>query len=267
VIATLIEALDRGRFGGKAVELGASIRDGLPVPNGIALSVEIVEAIAFADAQARSRCAEAVRSIPGPWAVRSSAVDEDGKNASFAGQHVTHLNAMDDVQLFAAITAVWGSAKGRAARAYRAKLGLSEEAKIAVVVQTLVRATASGVLFTRHPVTRADERVVEAAWGLGEAVVAGLVDPDRFRFARGGRMIEETISDKEVEVRPLLEGGTETVEVDPRRRKIACIERAQLLELDRIASVCETAFGGAVDLEFCLGGNVVYLLQRRAVTR
>lgn len=267
MIAALKDVLDRGRFGGKAVELGASIREGLPVPGGIALSVEIVEAIAFADAKTRARCLDAVRSIPGPWAVRSSAVDEDGKSASFAGQHVTHLNATDDVQLFAAITAVWGSAKGKGAQAYRAKLGLSAEAKIAVVVQTLVRATASGVLFTRHPVTGADERVVEAAWGLGEAVVAGLVDPDRFRFARGGRMIEESISDKEIEVRPLLEGGTETVEVDPLRRKVACIQRAQLLELDRIASVCETAFGSAVDLEFCLAGEIVYLLQRRAVTR
>ena len=130
------------------------------------------------------------RSSPAPLAVRSSAVGEDSEEASFAGQHLTCLNVRSAADGVAAVAAIWRSAHSDSALAYRRRLGLTDSPRIAVVVQQLVDADCAGVLFTRNPLDGADELVVEAAWGLGEAVVAGLVTPDRFRVARDGTVLE-----------------------------------------------------------------------------
>ena len=130
--------------------------------------------------------AAAIRDLRTPLAVRSSAVDEDGKDASFAGQHLTLLNvpSVDDVP--AALREIWWSANSDSAITYRQRVGLFTRPSVGVVVQSLLDPDAAGVMFTENPVTGADERVIEASWGLGEAVVAGLVIPDTFRVGRDG---------------------------------------------------------------------------------
>src|SRR5690606_4326790 len=130
---------------------------------------------------------------------------------------------------------------------YRSRMGLEESSRMAVVIQQLVDSDVAGVLFTRNPVTGADERVIEATWGLGEAVVCGLVTPDSYRVARGGREIERTLGEKDIAIRPRStdQGGepTEEVPVRPDLVDAFCLDEAQLSALDALAATCDEVFG------------------------
>jgi pyruvate,water dikinase len=122
-------------------------------------------------------------------------------------------------------------------------------------------------LFTRHPLTGADERVIEGSWGLGESVVAGLVTPDRYRLARGGKLLAHELGDKDLAILWHEAGGTHEVPVEPERAAQPCLTAAQLERLDALATQCEDAFGGSQDLEWAFAGQSLFLLQRRAITR
>jgi pyruvate,water dikinase len=142
---------------------------------------------------------------------------------------------------------------------------------MAVVIQSLIDADMAGVLFTRNPVTGADERVVEASWGLGEAVVSGLVIPDRYRVARGGQTLERTLGDKDVAIRPRsglsAEVGTEEVPVNADMVDVFCLGEAELKALDRLATACDSIYGSTEhDIEFAFHGGDLFLLQRRPIT-
>ncbi len=192
-VVPLADAADEARFGGKAAALSVALRAGLPVPGGVALSVGLVGALLAGDPAARQAVADAVAALDGPLAVRSSAIGEDGAASSFAGQHLTELNVIGAAAVLDAVGAVGASASAESAVAYRSRVGadaLGDEPCCGVVVQRLVAAEVAGVLFTRNPVTGADERVIEASWALGEAVVGGLVTPDCYRVARDGTVLE-----------------------------------------------------------------------------
>ena len=253
-------------YGSKAVGLGDAIRQGLPVPPGIALSGELVEAIASGDEQALEKIAKAVAGLSPPFAVRSSAVDEDGADASFAGQHVTLLNVHSASDVPDAVRQVWWSANSDSAITYRQRVGLFTRPSVGVVVQTLLNPTVAGVMFTEHPVTGADERLVEAGWGLGEAVVAGLVVPDHFRIARSGHVIERKAGRKRVAIRSLPNGGTFEDEVPPELVRQLCLDDADLSALGELAFQCEKVYGPRRDIEWAIEGGKLYLLQCRAVT-
>ena len=135
-----------------------------------------------------------------------------------------------------------------------------------VVIQHLVQADVAGVLFTRHPITGADERVIEASWGLGEAVVSGLVTPDNYRVLRGGQVLEKTAGDKDIMLR-WKDGRTSECEVHADLVSAHCLDDARLALLDALATRCESMFPGAHDIEFAFEGPSLYLLQRRAITR
>jgi pyruvate,water dikinase len=209
----------------------------------------------------------AFEALGGRVAVRSSAVGEDAADASFAGQHATVLGVTDADALLSAVATVWQSGHGDAALAYRRKLGIAGPPRIAVVLQQLIDADCAGVLFTINPLTGADERVIEAAWGLGEAVVAGLVTPDRYRMRRGGAILERTVGDKDIAIRPAPGGGTVEIAVPAARARTACLDDAKLGQLDQLASRCEAGARAPVDLEWAFAGSDLYLLQRRDVTR
>lgn len=253
-------------YGGKALELGKALRAGLPVPPGWALSPSLVERVVLGDSSARQQVFAQLERL-GPAAVRSSAVGEDGAEASFAGQHASVLNVRGREALLAAIASVYESARSSAALAYRRRLGITAEPRMAVVLQQLVPAESAGILFTRHPLTGADERVIEGAFGLGEAVVAGLVTPDRFRVARGGAVLEQALGDKDMAISWHPEGGTQELALSPERTNMLCVSEAQLRELDALAQACERAFPGPHDIEWAFAGGKLYLLQRRAITR
>jgi len=266
-IVPLIEARDDALYGSKAVGLGDAARAGLPLPPGVALSGELVEAVAGGDAPALAEVGACVRPLGGPLAVRSSAVDEDGAEASFAGQHLTLLNVRSADDVGAALREVWWSANSDSAITYRQRVGLFTRPSVGVVVQALLDPDSAGVLFTRNPVTGADERVIEASWGLGEAVVAGMVIPDHFRLDRDGRVLERIPGLKRITIRALPDGGTEERDVAPSDQERLCLDDAELLELHRLAERCEQVYGPDRDLEWAFAGGRLYLLQCRAITQ
>jgi hypothetical protein len=121
-------------------------------------------------------------------------------------------------------------------------------------------------MFTRNPITGADERMIEASWGLGEAVVAGRVIPDTYRVARGGEVLDRRPGFKKIAIRPAPDGGTvdEAVPVDA--REVLCLDDDQLQALSELADECERVYGAGRDVEWAFAGGQLYLLQCRAVT-
>ena len=253
-------------FGSKAVGLGDAARQGLPVPPGVALSGDLVEAIASGNETAIEKVMKAIAGLAAPFAVRSSAVDEDGAAASFAGQHLTVLNVHSADDVPGAVREVWWSANSDSAITYRQRVGLFTRPSVGVVVQTLLDPDVAGVMFTEHPVTGADERLIEASWGLGEAVVAGLVIPDHFRLDRSGRVLERKAGRKRIAIRALPNGGTFEQQVSPAQVNQICLDDTQLAALGELALRCEKVYGPRRDIEWAFQRGALYLLQCRAVT-
>lgn len=263
----LSEVYDPLKFGGKAAQLGTAIRAGLPVPNGYGLDAALVDEIVQGEPAARAAVEAACTALTGPLAVRSSAIGEDSAGASFAGQHATLLNVDGIDAVFAAIEDVWRSGRTESAMAYRERVGADSEVHVAVVIQQLIAAEVAGVLFTCNPLTGKDELVIEAGWGLGEAIVQGLIIPDRYRLKRDGDIIEATAGLKETAVRLDPNGATRHEAVAPEIVEQLCLSSTALQQLQELADRCDTAFGsGPHDIEWAMQADAIYLLQRRPVT-
>jgi pyruvate,water dikinase len=265
-VVPLEEAREESLFGAKAVGLGEAMRAGLPVPPGLALAGDVTEAIAADDPETLAHLIEATQPLTYPLAVRSSAVDEDGVAASFAGQHLTVLNVTSPDGLGAAIREIWWSANTDSVISYRKRVGLFTRPSVGVVVQSLLDPEVAGVMFTQHPVTGADERMIEASWGLGEVVVAARVIPDNFRLSRSGEVLDRRAGVKEVAMRPVATGGTVEEAVAPERVEALCLDDDALGALDALATRCEEVYGPGRDIEWAYADGTLYLLQCRAVT-
>jgi len=266
-VVPLEKARDDSVFGSKAVGLGEAARGGLPLPPGVALSGAIVEAVASGEGKAIKKVAKSVRPLPTPLAVRSSAVDEDGAEASFAGQHLTLLNVLTPDDVTGALREIWWSANSDSAITYRQRVGLFQRPSVGVVIQSLLDPEIAGVMFTQNPINGADERMIEASWGLGEVVVAARVIPDNYRLDRSGEVLERTPGVKKIVIRTLPDGGTVEEEVAPELVEQPCLNDEQLEKLNRLASRCEQVYGPGRDIEWAIAGGELYLLQCRAVTR
>ena len=265
-VVPFAKARETSLYGSKAVGLGDAARQGLPVPPGVALSGDLVEAVASEEEKSLEKLAKAVAALSPPFAVRSSAVDEDGAAASFAGQHLTLLNVHSSADVAGAVREVWWSANSDSAITYRQKVGLFTRPSVGVVVQTLLSPTTAGVMFTENPVTGADERMIEASWGLGEAVVAGLVVPDHFRLNRAGQVLERKAGRKRIAIRSLPNGGTFEQQMPPTQVTQICLDDTQLAALGELALQCEKAYGPRRDIEWAYQEGTLYLLQCRAIT-
>lgn len=266
-LVALSEPVEAAHCGGKAASLSRALQAGLSVPSGVALGWELAAEAAAGASEAIARVREASARLRFPVAVRSSALDEDSRGTSFAGQHLTQLGVGSAEAVVEAVRAVVASGGAQSAQAYRQRVGASSQVRMGVVVQELVRARVAGVLFTCDPVTGRDERVVEAAWGLGEVVVQGLVVPDRFRVDRQGRVLERTPGDKLVELLLSEGGGTRQVEVEAPRREALCLTQGEVEALHQLALACERLERGALDLEWAFDEHRLFLLQCRPVTR
>ncbi|MGE0703660.1 MAG: PEP/pyruvate-binding domain-containing protein [Vicinamibacterales bacterium] len=266
-LSLLIDAIDPAQFGGKAASLARALRAELPVPPGFALAAADVEAIFEDEAAALEALRTEFRKLSGPCAVRSSAIGEDSETASFAGQHVTILNVRHEDRVADAVLRVRESAHTESARAYRRTLGMDDAPRVGVVVQRLIEPDCAGVLFTKNPLTGGDERVIEASWGLGEAVVAGLVVPDNYALDPEGRVLRRTAGEKDLALRSAPDGGTVEETIDGDRVTTLCLTDAMLASLHQLAQRCERFFGKGLDLEWAFAGGTLYMLQCRAMTR
>ncbi|MGV9993159.1 rifamycin-inactivating phosphotransferase [Streptomyces sp. NPDC003374] len=201
------------------------------------------------------------------YAVRSSATAEDLPTASFAGQHDTCLNVVGPASVLRHISRCWASLFTERAVAYRRRHGIDHRTvRMAVLVQRMVLPHAAGVLFTADPVT-GDRKAatVDAGFGLGEALVAGSVDPDVLKV-RDGEVVAETIAVKRRAVVASPGGGTREVAIDSRRQAQPALTHPQVLELVRLGRRIEAHFGRPQDIEWCLADDGFHIVQSRPVT-
>jgi pyruvate,water dikinase len=263
----LIDATEPQRFGSKAVSLARALQAGLPVPPGIALAESFVAAIGEGTRAATVELAQLPLPCGAELAVRSSAVGEDSACASFAGQHTSELGVLPGEKLRDAVRAVWRSGFRDGALGYRDQLGLDRSPRMGVVIQPLINASVAGVLFTRNPVTGTDERVIEAAWGLGESVVQGRVVPDLYRLSVDGTLIQHTPGDKRTETRPLPTGGIVQHPVPDERAAAPTLNQEKLQALHKLALQCEQVWNCDHDIEWAFTQDgTLHLLQHRPIT-
>ncbi|MFC3957235.1 phosphoenolpyruvate synthase [Halovivax cerinus] len=200
-------------------------------------------------------------------AVRSSATAEDLPDASFAGQQETFLNVTES-ELLDRVRRCWASLFTQRAIYYRQEQGFDHSAvNIAVVVQQMVDAEKSGVMFTSHPSTGDPTMIVEAAWGLGEAVVSGAVSPDNYVVDRENGAIDVTIADKKVKHEKDAETGeTVEVEVAPEKREERVLSDADIDRLVQLGERVEDHYETPQDVEWAIVDGDVYMLQSRPIT-
>lgn len=200
-------------------------------------------------------------------AVRSSACAEDGEVASYAGQQDTYLNVRGADQVLHHVSRCWASFFGTRALFYRRLKGSLADLGMAVVVQRQLDAAKAGVMFTIDPVRRRrDQLLIEAAWGLGEAVVSGAVIPDQYIVARDGRLKRAHVSRQDKMVVRRSDGGTEEVELSEEQATGQVLDEAELSQLVELGLRAEEIFGGPQDVEWAFEGGALYLLQSRPVT-
>jgi rifampicin phosphotransferase len=201
-------------------------------------------------------------------AVRSSATAEDLPEASFAGQQETYLNIHGAEHLLEATKKCWASLWTARAIGYRARQGvMSEGVALAVVVQSMVNAEAAGILFTINPLNgKRDELVINAAWGLGEAVVGGTVTPDTMVVNKAtGRVIHRNTAEKLV-MTIRTDSGTEEQQVPESLRKVPVLSDKQAIDLARLSIEIEKLYAMAMDIEWTLADGRFAILQARPVT-
>jgi len=203
-------------------------------------------------------------------AVRSSAVSEDGAEASFAGLYETYLNVAGVDEVIDRVRRCYASLWSERAVRYRARRaeGSADEA-MAVVVMGLVQSEISGIAFTAHPVTGdLSQIVINASWGLGEAIVSGLVTPDSFVVEKGSfAVLERDIYEKELAIFPHPSGvGTVETDLDPDRAGAPSLLDDQACEVARMAARVEAHYGSPQDIEWGMQNGQLYLLQSRPIT-
>ncbi|MFE9557553.1 rifamycin-inactivating phosphotransferase [Streptomyces sp. NPDC006692] len=201
------------------------------------------------------------------YAVRSSATAEDLPTASFAGQQDTYLNVMGPKAVLQHVSRCWASLFTERAVTYRQRNGIDHRTvHMAVVVQQMVFPQAAGILFTADPVTgNRKVATVDAGFGLGEALVSGLVNPDVFKV-RDGEVIAKTIAAKQRAVLALPAGGTQQVAIDSQRQEQPALTDAQVLRLVQLGRRIEAHFGRPQDIEWCLVDDGFQIVQSRPIT-
>ncbi|GIQ63839.1 hypothetical protein PACILC2_24070 [Paenibacillus cisolokensis] len=201
------------------------------------------------------------------YAVRSSATAEDLPHASFAGQQDTYLNIIGKEAILQHIRKCWTSLFTDRAVIYRMQNGFDHrQVYLSVIVQRMIFPQASGILFTADPMTSNRKLLsIDAGFGLGEALVSGLVSADGYKV-RDGKIVEKRIATKTWAVYGRKEGGTETKPIDPDQKKTQTLTDQQILQLARIGRQIEAYFGQPQDIEWCLAQETFYIVQSRPIT-
>jgi pyruvate,water dikinase len=201
------------------------------------------------------------------YAVRSSATAEDLPGASFAGQQDTYLNIKGESELLFHVRKCWASLFTDRAIAYRAKNGFDHrKVLLSVVVQRMVFPEVSGIMFTADPVT-GNRKVasIDAAFGLGEALVSGLVNADLYKV-RAGRIIKRQVAAKKLAIYPLDDGGTEERAISHQQQSVQALADEAILALARVGRLIEEHFGRPQDIEWGYANDRIYIVQSRPIT-
>jgi phosphohistidine swiveling domain-containing protein len=204
-----------------------------------------------------------------PVAVRSSATAEDLPTASFAGQQDTYLNVCGTGELVTCVRKCWGSLWTARAVTYRAQQGFDHhKVYLAVVVQAMINSEVSGILFTVDPIAgNPDDLVINASWGLGEAIVSGSVTPDTFTVRKSdGHIVSRQIGSKEFTLEYAREGGTVLRETPAHLREVPCLSYDQIAELVALGQQVENHYGTPQDIEWAYAQGRLYVLQSRPIT-
>ncbi|WP_342561000.1 phosphoenolpyruvate synthase [Paenibacillus sp. FSL R7-0345] len=201
------------------------------------------------------------------YAVRSSATAEDLPHASFAGQQDTYLNIRGAEFILEHISKCWASLFTDRAVIYRIQNGFDHaQVHLSVIIQRMVAPQASGIMFTADPVTGNRKVVsIDAGFGLGEALVSGLVSPDSYKV-QAGSITDKQISSKQLAIYGRPEGGTHTCELAPEQQITPAISDPQILELASLGRQLEAYFGCPQDIEWCLADGAFYIVQSRPIT-
>ena len=302
-----LHSVDVALAGGKGASLGELTQIGMPVPSGfvvLANSYErflaeralqpqitsILDSIDRNDAHAVREASEKLstliltaeppRSLADEIerhftilkseyaAVRSSATAEDGSSASWAGQFETHLNATHE-RLVPSVMSCWASLFSPRAISYRLEKGLGgDHISVAVVVQKMVKSDASGTAFSVHPVTNDDgHAVIEAVYGLGEAIVSGLLTPDTYVIdKRTGEIVDIHINEQERGLFCARNGGTEWIRIERRKREHQKLTSPEILTLTDLLVRIEQHYAVPIDIEWAREADRLYILQARPIT-
>ncbi|WHY73761.1 phosphoenolpyruvate synthase [Fictibacillus enclensis] len=201
------------------------------------------------------------------YAVRSSATAEDLPHASFAGQHDTYLNIIGSDAILTHIRKCWSSLYTDRAIIYRMQNGFDHnQVSLSVIVQRMIFPQASGILFTADPVT-SNRKVlsIDASFGLGEALVSGLVSADNYKV-KEDKITDKMIAAKKLAIYALEEGGTVTQQIDPQHQTLQTLTDQQILQLAHIGRQIEAYFSYPQDIEWCLADDTFYIVQTRSIT-
>ncbi|KYG25758.1 phosphoenolpyruvate synthase [Priestia endophytica] len=248
---TLLKVEDRNQIG----EISRKIRK-------IIMEVEIPSDVVKAVAHYLSQFGD-----EHAYAVRSSATAEDLPHASFAGQQDTYLNIIGKEAILRHISKCWASLFTDRAVIYRMQNGFDHnQVYLAVIIQRMVFPQASGILFTADPITSNRKLLsIDASFGLGEALVSGLVSADCYKVQEG-EIVDKRIATKKLAIYGRKEGGTETQQIDPDQQKTQTLAEQQILQLARIGRQIEAYFGCPQDIEWCLVDDTFYIVQSRPIT-
>lgn len=264
--------------GGKVANL-SRLAAGQRVPPGLCLTTEaygqwnaagqewnaeLREALANAYEEMARRSGLALPQV----AVRSSAIDEDGGDASFAGQYETYLSIAGCDAIESAVSRCWSATRSQQVLEYRRQNGLAlDDIKIAVLVQQMVAADIAGVAFSANPITNhRGEVVINSSWGLGESIVGGTVSPDTFVVDKNGLGIREAQIAEKLRMTVSHAEGTHEVDVPRFLRAQPTLDDEKTAEVARLAIALEEEMGWPVDIEYAYCGDDLYLLQCRPIT-
>ncbi|MGG2065392.1 phosphoenolpyruvate synthase [Bacillus sp. S14(2024)] len=248
---TLLKVGDRDQIG----EISRKIRK---IIMEVEIPSDVVKAVAYYLSQFGDEHA---------YAVRSSATAEDLPYASFAGQQDTYLNIIGKESILRHISKCWASLFTDRAVIYRMQNGFDHsQVYLSVIIQRMVFPQASGILFTADPIT-SNRKVlsIDASFGLGEALVSGLVSADCYKVQEE-KIIDKMIATKKLAIYALKEGGTETQQIDHEQQKTQTLTEQQILQLAHTGRQIEAYFGCPQDIEWCLADDTFYIVQSRPIT-
>lgn len=283
------------QVGSKAMYLSKVLNEGVTIPNGFVINADALDAFmrsndlyekvedpAFIEllmeapmpdgmAEEYVTAYERLKVLTGDnqlsVAVRSSSSAEDLADASFAGQYDTILNVRDENQLLYAIKQCWASAFSDHVHDYAKQKNISlAEFPMSILVQQMVFADAAGVIFSINPITESnDEIIINASYGLGEAIVSGIVTPDTYIVHKETKDIMKDLGLKEVKIIPDGDGIKE-VDIAQAESDVFCLTDEQVLALEAATATLERFYGFPIDIEFAIKDGQPFILQSRPIT-